>query len=112
MSMSADNRFVRKPYTKFAYPYQVYYPAYTYPKKPIEKVNTSSLKSVTKNAMKNVNQTQMKPYVFRHYIPPTGNEMWDYNKKDLIEAQYNEMLRLQIAQEVYDAPGSYRKVRR
>jgi hypothetical protein len=115
---NADYRFTRGPYHKFAYPYQVYYPAYTYPKidrryaiippKPNrKKVNTSSLKDVVQDIMQEQKiDNRMQPYIFRHYILPTYYELWDYNKDDAREAAYNEMLRLEIAREVYDAPGS------
>jgi hypothetical protein len=130
---SANNRFTYGPYKKLAYPYQVYYPAYTYPKVNMYKgrvrespqVNTSSLDSLTKNALKNtvvsnkINSRidnkiddRMNPYIFRHYIPPTYYELWDYNQEDMEKARYNEMLRQEIVSEVYNAPGSYKKVRR
>ena len=89
---NANLRFVRKPYQKIAYPYDTHYPAYVYPK------NTSSLSYDDK----------MMPYIFRHYIPPTFAELWDYNKKDMIESQYNESLRKEIAKEIYNAPGRAR----
>jgi hypothetical protein len=131
---NADYRFVHGPYRSFAYPYQVFYPAYTYPKidrrygiveKPIKKqapINTSSLQSVvnsitgskahvTKDNSSNIDD-RMLPYMFRHYRPPNYFELWDYNKNDMIEYQHNEALRLEIAKEVYNAPGSWKKIRR
>jgi hypothetical protein len=69
---SADNRFTYGPYTKFAYPNQVYYPQYGY------------------------QSYERTPYIFRHYLPPTYYEMWDYNTIDLQEARYNEYLQKQI----------------
>lgn len=131
---SADNRFVRGPYKKFAYPNDVYYPSRVFPKTtirygvaPIKKintkkintkevntkeVNTSSLKSITDNIIAPEYQKLniQKPYVFRHTIPPTCYEMWDYNKKDMSE--YNEALRSEIEKEVISNPGNYKKVRR
>jgi hypothetical protein len=48
---------------------------------------------------------RMRPYIFRHYIPPTYYELWDYNMADLEAAKYNELLRQQMAHEVYLYPG-------
>jgi hypothetical protein len=71
---SADNRFVRGPYHKFAHPYDVYYPDRTEP--------------------------GGRPYIYRHYIPPTYHELWDYHKQDNAEAVYNEELRQRLLAEL------------
>jgi hypothetical protein len=71
---NANFRYVYGPYSKFPYPYEVGYPAYTFPGK--------------------------QPYIFRHYIAPTYYEMWDYNKQDQKSAEYNESLRAEITNEI------------
>jgi len=135
---NANRRFVYGPYRPLAYPYQVSYPAYTYPKINVrygripvsaqaqkQNTNTSSLQSVTNNIIQKIKVPQspspqpaqtiddkMLPYIFRHYRPPSYNELWDYNKTDMNEYQHSEAIRLEVAREVYDAPGSYKKVRR
>jgi hypothetical protein len=44
---------------------------------------------------------RLKPYFFRHYIPPTYYEQWDYNMDDLRAANYNESLRQKMQNEVW-----------
>jgi hypothetical protein len=97
---SANNRFVQRPYTPMAYPYDVSYPAYVYPK-----INNRYLPK-DKQVPKLIDN-RMKPYFFQHYLPPSYYELWDYDMQDNFESQYNESLRKQMVQEVNLNPGVF-----
>jgi hypothetical protein len=95
---SADHRFVRGPYSKFAYPYSVYYPGM------VQRVKVRYGQPVSSRASRGRPCAVPKPYVFQHYIPPTYVETWDYNKQDHTESMYNEALRKQVAATLIPTP--------
>jgi hypothetical protein len=94
----ADNRYVFRPYRKFAYPQDMGYPESHI---PIDYSINRDKKTKTRLARTyGVNDMDFNTiYWFHNYIPPTPQEMWSYNA--VLHADY----------EKYDRPQSqYRPI--
>lgn len=82
--LSLDNRFVIPPYTPVAWPYCQGYPTFVYPKQDDPRI-IRMLEPHT--------AVRMRPYVFKHDVPPNYRDTWDYNQYDRAVAQLNDIVR-------------------